>query len=199
MMAVSKATYWYRCWFIHNHNIIVHKHYCDWLTSNWNFMPVGKNIQHTQMYDFCIFWLFLCQLVDNLECWEIDFSFWKIEHWVNYLRDLLFKFFFIFSWSLTQGLIFQKLNSNIKIGKKSKNKKYLRYAPKIIREIVPCTVDVEENEKYDKQAKKHKKEFDIKLLAGGGSGKNNNIKGRIGKNNLLICFHVFPSPFIPSS
>lgn len=45
-MAVSKATYGYRCWFIHNHNIIVHKHYCDWLTSNWNFMPV-ENIQHT--------------------------------------------------------------------------------------------------------------------------------------------------------
>lgn len=47
-MAVSKATYWYRCWFIHNHNIVVHKHYCDWLTSYWNFM--SGNTTHS-MYD----------------------------------------------------------------------------------------------------------------------------------------------------
>lgn len=47
-MAVSIATYWYRCWFIHNHNIIVHKHYCDWLTSYWNFM--SGNTTHS-MYD----------------------------------------------------------------------------------------------------------------------------------------------------
>lgn len=47
-MAVSIATYWYRCWFIHNHNIFVHKNYCDWLTSYWNFM--SENTTHS-MYD----------------------------------------------------------------------------------------------------------------------------------------------------
>lgn len=48
MMAVSKATYWYRCWFIHNHNIVVHKNDCDLLTSYWNFM--SGNTTHS-MYD----------------------------------------------------------------------------------------------------------------------------------------------------
>lgn len=55
LMAVLKATYWYACWFIHNHNIVVHEHYCDWLTSDWNLMSVTNNNKHTRLCSLVLF------------------------------------------------------------------------------------------------------------------------------------------------
>jgi len=37
-MAVVKATYGYRGRFIHNHNVLIHMHNCDWLASDGYFV-----------------------------------------------------------------------------------------------------------------------------------------------------------------